>query len=61
MTLAGNAFVYVTVTPVNEFPPVFTSTSYQYNVSELLNSKQCTKTTDIHTDHDMFQLLTRAT
>ncbi|XP_067091023.1 cadherin-related family member 3-like [Osmerus mordax] len=37
-TLKGNAFVYVTVTPVNEFPPEFTSASYHYNVSELLNS-----------------------
>ncbi|XP_072529485.1 cadherin-related family member 3-like [Salminus brasiliensis] len=34
----GNAFVYVTVTPVNEFAPVFNPVTYSYTISELLGS-----------------------
>ncbi|KAM3870550.1 cadherin-related family member 3-like [Diretmus argenteus] len=35
-SLKGSAYVYVTVTPVNEFPPVFSPPSYFYSISELL-------------------------
>ncbi|KAM6961215.1 cadherin-related family member 3-like [Aplochiton taeniatus] len=35
-TLKGSAYVYVTVSPVNEFPPVFNPPSYFYRISELL-------------------------
>ncbi|KAI1888422.1 hypothetical protein AGOR_G00184980 [Albula goreensis] len=35
-SLTGNAFIYVTVTPVNEHPPVFNPPSYFYKISELL-------------------------
>ncbi|XP_042157118.1 cadherin-related family member 3 [Oncorhynchus tshawytscha] len=34
--LKGSAYIYVTVTPVNEFPPVFSPPSYFYRISELL-------------------------
>nr|XP_046211320.1 LOW QUALITY PROTEIN: cadherin-related family member 3-like [Oncorhynchus gorbuscha] len=34
--LKGSAYFYVTVTPVNEFPPVFSPPSYFYRISELL-------------------------
>ncbi|XP_036374353.1 cadherin-related family member 3-like [Megalops cyprinoides] len=34
-SLRGSAYVYVTVTPVNEYPPVFSPSSYVFNVSEL--------------------------
>ncbi|XP_035283035.1 cadherin-related family member 3-like [Anguilla anguilla] len=34
--LTGNAYIDVTVTPVNEYPPVFTPSSYFYKISELL-------------------------
>ncbi|XP_034163253.2 cadherin-related family member 3 isoform X2 [Pangasianodon hypophthalmus] len=36
--LKGDAFVYVTVTPVNEFAPMFHPVSYFYTISELLGS-----------------------
>uniref|UniRef100_UPI003AACD69A cadherin-related family member 3-like n=1 Tax=Centroberyx gerrardi TaxID=166262 RepID=UPI003AACD69A len=35
-SLKGSAYVYLTVTPVNEFPPVFSPSSYFYSISELL-------------------------
>ncbi|KAJ8387692.1 hypothetical protein AAFF_G00151230 [Aldrovandia affinis] len=35
-SLTGSAYVYVTVTPVNEYPPVFSPPSYFYKISELL-------------------------
>ncbi|XP_045070993.1 cadherin-related family member 3-like [Coregonus clupeaformis] len=34
--LKGSAYIYVTVMPVNEFPPVFSPPSYFYRISELL-------------------------
>ncbi|XP_030628024.1 cadherin-related family member 3-like [Chanos chanos] len=35
-SLKGQAYVYVTVIPVNEFPPVFSPQSYFFSISELL-------------------------
>ncbi|XP_048112222.1 cadherin-related family member 3-like [Alosa alosa] len=35
-SLKGDAYVFVSVTPVNEFPPIFNSTTYFFSVSELL-------------------------
>lgn len=40
----GDAYVFVSVTPVNEFPPVFNPTTYFFSVSELLGRKKCTAT-----------------
>ncbi|KAL6474209.1 hypothetical protein MHYP_G00177700 [Metynnis hypsauchen] len=36
--LKGDAVVYVTVSPVNEFPPIFNPVFYSYTISELLGS-----------------------
>ncbi|XP_042563365.1 cadherin-related family member 3, partial [Clupea harengus] len=35
-SLKGDAYVYVSVTPINEFSPVFNPTTYFFSVSELL-------------------------
>ena len=39
MLYTGDAYVYVSVTPINEFSPVFNPTTYFFSVSELLGSK----------------------